>query len=113
MQVTAGSLTGAFGPQIERFSVSLVEQGLVHFIATDAHDPTARPPLMKAAFQRVAQLAGTRWPCALCRHPAAVVKGSTVPSRIQQPAKSAWPQWPPPTFSGEHPIQGRYTEDRT
>ena len=47
LQVTAGSLTGAFGSQVQKFASSLVEQGLVHFVSTDAHSTTTRPPVLR------------------------------------------------------------------
>ena len=36
--VTAGSLAGRFGEQVRRFALSLFERGLVHNVASDAHD---------------------------------------------------------------------------
>ncbi len=43
-QLTAMSLTGGYGRKIQRFSEKLVADGLVHFVASDAHDLTRRPP---------------------------------------------------------------------
>ena len=101
LQVTAGSLTGGFGPHVQRFSELLVEQGLVHFVATDAHGTTARPPLLAAAFDRVAELAGREAAVDLCcRHPAAVAGGKVSPG-CRKPAKSAWAGWFRWTFPSE------------
>ena len=41
-QITAGSIAGKFGRQIQRFAFKLLEQGLCHFIASDAHNPGSR-----------------------------------------------------------------------
>ncbi len=41
-QVTAGSITGHFGKKIQKFSKSLIEANLTHFIASDAHNTTTR-----------------------------------------------------------------------
>ena len=41
-QVTAGSLTGVFGKEIQRVSQQMVEHNLVHFIASDAHNLKTR-----------------------------------------------------------------------
>lgn len=37
-QITAGSITGKFGWRTKRFSKYLVQSGLTHFIASDAHN---------------------------------------------------------------------------
>jgi len=52
-QVTGGSLTGAFGSNIETASLEWIAQGLVHFIASDAHNTTSRPPKLLAAYRVV------------------------------------------------------------
>lgn len=41
-QVTAGSVVGKFGKQIEEFTHQLIEANLTHFIASDAHNTTTR-----------------------------------------------------------------------
>ena len=43
-QITAGSITGQFGSTVRRFTLELLEQGLVHTVASDAHDALRRPP---------------------------------------------------------------------
>jgi protein-tyrosine phosphatase len=105
LQVTAGSLTGTFGAHVQSLSESLIQQGLVHFVATDAHGTTVRPPLLAAAFERVAQLAGRETALDLCcRHPAAVAEGGKVPLGCRKPAKSSWTGWFNRTFSSEHAL---------
>lgn len=47
--VTASSLAGAFGSTVKRFSLQLVEEGLVHDVASDAHDDEGRPLALSAA----------------------------------------------------------------
>ena len=82
MQVTCGSLLGTFGPACQEMAEWVMEQGLVHFLATDAHGPTARRPLMRRAFQLAQELVGRD--CALdlcCRNPAAVAAGQAVKVR--------------------------------
>lgn len=46
MQVTAGSLTGRFGRRARYWAERMLDEGLVHLLATDAHDLRARPPLL-------------------------------------------------------------------
>jgi len=103
LQITAGSLTGSFGTQIKRFTESLVEQGLVHFVSTDAHGVKARTPTLRSAFNQVRQLAGEDMAVNLCcRHPAAVAAGNTVPPGRQKTKKKAWVGWLHWAFPSEH-----------
>ena len=53
VQVTAGSLLGAWGRNAEAFAVSLIEEGLAHFVASDAHDAKYRTPSLREAFDFV------------------------------------------------------------
>ena len=50
VQVTAGSMTGAFGSTVRRFTAGLLRDGLVHVVASDAHDAVKRPPGLTAGF---------------------------------------------------------------
>lgn len=79
MQVTAGSLIGAFGPQVQQAAENFVQQGLVHFISTDAHGPKSRRPLMRQAFDRCAQLVGEAAATVMfCTNPTAIAAGHDV-----------------------------------
>ncbi len=79
MQVTAGSLIGTFGPPIAAMAERLVSRGLVHFLATDAHGPKSRRPLMRRAFERAAELAGVEAARDLCcRNPSLLVANRQV-----------------------------------
>ena len=49
MQITAGSLTGRFGRRPRYWAERMVDEGLIHIVATDAHDLTKRPPLLAEA----------------------------------------------------------------
>ena len=74
-QLTAGSLTGEFGATAQRCSEDWVAAGLIHFVATDAHNTKKRPPRMQAALARLRSLAGERVADALVRgNPGAVVE---------------------------------------
>jgi protein-tyrosine phosphatase len=46
--VTAGSLTGRFGPVAKRCATQFIAAGLIHNVASDAHDPVMRPPTAPA-----------------------------------------------------------------
>jgi protein-tyrosine phosphatase len=44
MQITSGSLTGAFGRTAQYWAHRMLDEGCVHLLATDAHDNERRPP---------------------------------------------------------------------
>ena len=48
-QVTTGSLTGGFGETARRRGAAMLQQGLVHVLASDAHDEVHRGPDLHAA----------------------------------------------------------------
>lgn len=58
MQVTAGSLTGRFGRNARYWAERMLDDGLVHLLATDAHDPQRRPPLLAEGREAAAQRIG-------------------------------------------------------
>ena len=47
IQVNAGSVMGDAGFKMKNFTRELLKQGLVQFIATDAHDTRKRAPELK------------------------------------------------------------------
>lgn len=51
LQVTAQSLLGRFGREARAFAIELLERNLVHFIASDAHDPEDRTPRLDEAWR--------------------------------------------------------------
>ncbi len=79
MQVTAGSLTGTFGAAAQQLAEWMVQNRCAHFVATDAHGPRSRRPLMRRAFQRIIELADRDLAEQLCcRNPAAIAAGDAV-----------------------------------
>lgn len=46
-QLTAGALTSRFGADVQRTALRLVNEGLVHVVASDAHSTGRRPPSMR------------------------------------------------------------------
>ena len=44
--ITSGALIGRFGRTVQRFALRLLRDGLVHNIASDAHNLTRRPPTL-------------------------------------------------------------------
>lgn len=57
-QVTAASVVGKFGKQIEAFSHQLIESNLTHFVASDAHNTTSRGFHLQAAYQTIKETHG-------------------------------------------------------
>jgi protein-tyrosine phosphatase len=50
VQITGQSLLGRFGARAREFCELLLERGLVHFVASDAHDCQDRPPRLNEAY---------------------------------------------------------------
>ena len=93
-QVTASSLLRGFGDEPRRTAETLIERGLVHVIASDAHRPDGnREPMLAGAYDRLVALAGEdAAEAALYANPAALVQGkplSTVEPRVR-PRRRWW-----------------------
>ena len=58
LQVTAGALTGHFGPRPKYWGERLVGEGLTHILATDAHSSTRRVPVMSEGREVARKLLG-------------------------------------------------------
>jgi protein-tyrosine phosphatase len=79
VQITAMSLTGNFGPRAQSVAERFMMEGLVHLIATDAHDAERRPPILSRALRRAEALVGVKAARAMVfETPAAIVKGERV-----------------------------------
>jgi len=77
---------GTFGPAPQQMAEWLLDQGLTHFLATDAHGPSARRPLMRRAFERAETIVGEEVAMDLCcRNPAAVVAGEDIEVKRYKP----------------------------
>jgi protein-tyrosine phosphatase len=77
--VTAGALVGHFGGEVRRFALGLVRGGMVHNVASDAHDHVRRPPAITAALERAELDPLAAW---LTRAvPAAILDGGEIPPR--------------------------------
>jgi protein-tyrosine phosphatase len=57
-QITARSLTRGFGWGVARFTKRLVRDGLIHLMATDAHNVAKRPPVMGDALKKLSKVVG-------------------------------------------------------
>ena len=91
-QVTAASFTGGFGEDAQRCAAAWLRAGLLHVIATDAHSAGKRPPRVREARARVAEIAGEQ---------AAEALFVENPRAILQDRALAWePEVPYPTQPG-------------
>ncbi len=86
LQVTALSVLGAFGRKPKSFADELLRHGLVHFIASDAHDPVKRTPDLSPAYHYVAEEYGEAMARALfVENPTAVLTGEPLPVPAPHP----------------------------
>jgi len=82
VQVTAGSLTGRFGKTAQKVAEQLLRDRWVHFLATDAHDVTRRPPLLREAYEAVVRTHGQDCAERLCvTNPRAAFYGEPLPEQ--------------------------------
>lgn len=58
LQITGGALTGRFGRRVNYWAERFVGEGHAMVLATDAHHPQRRPPLLAEARERAARLVG-------------------------------------------------------
>ena len=58
VQVTVQSLLGRFGRQAKAAGEYLLDHGMVHFLASDAHDGVHRPPVLTEGWQFVEERVG-------------------------------------------------------
>lgn len=58
LQLTAGSVDGAFGEPARTTAEHLLRAGAAHVVATDAHSPQKRPPRLRDAFAAAAAIVG-------------------------------------------------------
>jgi len=79
VQLTAASVDGRLGRQAQAASRTLLELGLAHLIASDAHAPSIRAIGLSAAVQEVRDPELARWLTEGV--PGAIVDGSELPHR--------------------------------
>jgi protein-tyrosine phosphatase len=96
-QVTAQSYTGRFGQPALQLAELWLEQNLVHFFASDAHDPKHRPPILSECYSKVVESKGEETAERLLKkNPEAVINGLPMPLQplpietSQQKRKRGW-----------------------
>jgi protein-tyrosine phosphatase len=89
--VTAGSLVGRFGRDVRRFAHELVIDGMVHNVASDAHNHTLRPPGIATELEEAGLTPLKDW--LTIAVPGAILAGTDIPPRpaVDMPAsRSGW-----------------------
>ena len=81
-QVTSGSLTGEFGGVARSAAEAMLDKGLVHVLASDAHDPAHRSPDLHIAGSTVGE-EQFEWMTGAA--PAAILAGEPLPPRPPLP----------------------------
>jgi len=103
VQITTSSLLGKMGEHARKMSHTLLANRWVHFLASDAHNLTSRPPLMSEARGLVAAKYGEAYAHRLCtQNPAAVFSGLPLPEQdepIYADADDAGSPWWKKIFS--------------
>ncbi len=84
VQITASSITGRMGKTAERMAQDLLSKRWVHFIATDAHNTSSRPPKMREAHDLVADKYGPEYARLLCvSNPLAAFLNKPMPPQLE------------------------------
>lgn len=79
LQLNADSVLGANGFAVKRFCHKLLKAQKAHFIASDAHDTTHRPPLLRECFLKIHKKYGAEYAAGLFYGNAqAVIENRTV-----------------------------------
>jgi protein-tyrosine phosphatase len=82
MQITAGSITGAFGKRPQYWAERMLDEGRADIIASDAHNTKARSPrLARARELAAARLGEAEAENLVLWRPAALLNGESLPAR--------------------------------
>jgi protein-tyrosine phosphatase len=94
VQVTALSVLGGFGKKAGAAAHQLLSKGMVHVIASDAHDPVHRHPRLDEAFRAVSEQYGRDVADLLFQdNPGRIIRGQYVSNeRLPLSRKRKW--WP-------------------
>jgi protein-tyrosine phosphatase len=92
MQVTAMSVTGRFGREAGRSARRLLDKGLVHVVASDAHNTGSRPPRLSEARDFIADRYGPdRAQALFVDNPERILAGLEVSTELAQDVQRTQP----------------------
>jgi protein-tyrosine phosphatase len=81
-QMDTGSITGQFGKKVQEAARVMLENGLIHFIASDCHNNRNRLPGLSAGVAATAEIIGEEYAHVIAEdNPSAVVEGRPIPTR--------------------------------
>jgi protein-tyrosine phosphatase len=84
-QVTAGALTGTFGPGAQEDAWNWIDRGLIHFVSSDGHNTTRRPMKLKFAYDAITEHRNEALAKALLvENPLAAFEGAELPYTPEQ-----------------------------
>lgn len=93
VQVTAGSITGTFGPRAQEDSMCWIAKGIVHIVASDAHNTKRRPLRLQPAYRAVSEQFGAIKAQALfVDNPLAAFEGRDLPYIPEIPDEKVSPR---------------------
>ena len=91
LQVTAQSVVGGFGRHAKEFSHTLLSRGLVHFLASDAHDVKHRTTVLQPAWDYVEADFGSETARRLLEeNPRSALEGEPLPEQCAPPRRRKW-----------------------
>ena len=80
VQVTGNALTGSFGPTAQQIGLEWIGEGIVHFVASDAHNNRTRPLRLQPAYDVVAgQFGEAKTRALFLENPRAAFEGKELP----------------------------------
>jgi len=86
VQVTAGAFLGRFGQGAQKAVEEWLASDRIHFVGSDAHNTSSRPPRLHEAFERVAELRDEEVAHALFEaNPMAAIEGRGLPFAPELP----------------------------
>lgn len=85
MQITSGSLTGAFGRNAQCWAYRMLDEGFVHILATDAHDTQRRSPDLSRGRDLAAARVGVEEADHLVRTRPSGVIDNEIPANLPMP----------------------------
>jgi len=93
VQVTGQSLLGRFGKHAQESAWQMIERGLAHFVASDAHDERDRTPQLDTAFEAVSRrVSPAAADLLFVGNPRAAVTGTKIAGTVV-PRRKRWYQF--------------------
>lgn len=85
IQVTSGALTGRFGRKAQYWGERMLDDGMVHILATDSHDPRHRPPVLSEGRDAAAKWVGEAEALRLVTERPQAILDNTDPAAVPPP----------------------------